>query len=96
MPRNNPPITFANDRLSTRPLRDIRAAQRAGYDAGWDGRPFTTCPYRYNPDEPGKTFDRELAIAWSQGFSAAQTDLRIHRKSTPKAVRDAHGKPGKL
>lgn len=95
-PKSNPPITFTTSRTSTLPLREVRAIQRTGYDAGWAGKAITDCPYRRDPDNPDAPFDRERADAWVRGFSAARTDLRIHRTSTPKEVRKAHGAPGKL
>lgn len=93
---SNHPITFTEERISSLPLREVRELHRAGFDTAWKGGLITDCPYRYNPETPDAPFDRERANAWTQGFSAGRTDLRIHRESTPQDVRDAHGEPGKL
>lgn len=95
-PETRPQVVFIQARTSPLPMREIRSLQRDGYDAGWRGRPVTDCPFRYDPRDPNAPHDQQRARAWLTGYSAARTDSRIHRRSTPLTERQEHGEPGRF
>lgn len=94
MSPNTAQVTVVLDREDALPTRELRSLQRAGYDAGWEGRNVQQCPYRFNPVDPDAPVDWERAQAWVRGFVAGRTDARIHRTSTPQHERAAAGTPG--
>ena len=94
--RPTPGLHFTYDRLSELPPKTVRDLQHEGWQAGWDGQPSAACPYRRDPDNPASEYEPDKASAWLAGWAAAQTDLTIHRESTPESERRAAGEPGRF